>query len=524
MDYRITTGQAALRETVLETTAERPFDAEVTLPDYCPDIGRMLRCRAVPSLTLSELRADGVRLEGSVRLCCLYTDSRDKALRCCEHDVPFGVSIAAPVATSAAASIATSAATSADSVALNVVLHQGYVNCRATGQRRLDVHGAVTAAIRADAPTERDIISGAEGDGVRVRCENVTISEFTAHKNTAFAISESLELPQGKPPIAALLRSGAVMVLQECKPIAGKLIVKGEAALDMVYRADSGEIETMQYALPFSQFIDISGVDDSSDIDIGLDVQSCELAPGTDANGEYRRVAADIRARARIAAFAEREISIMTDAYSVECELDIERRRLTLEHLAARAEGRCSVTCRPESSREIERVLDCWCETENASAACHGNRASVKGSAKCCAVVRLSDGEAEYLESPVSFESETLLPGECGEGRCDASAAARSCVCSIAAANRLELRADIDTVATIREDTVVDSICAIKPDESRPKHSDERPAAVLYFGETGEQLWSIARQFDARAEDIAAENGIEVDALEDERLLLITVK
>ena len=73
MEYRITTEQVALRETVLETTAEIPFDAEVSLPDYCPDIGKILRCRAVPSLTVEELRGRVMRLltplEDELRLC-----------------------------------------------------------------------------------------------------------------------------------------------------------------------------------------------------------------------------------------------------------------------------------------------------------------------------------------------------------------------------------------------------------------------------------------------------------------------
>lgn len=512
MDYMISTEQTTLCETLLETSAEIPFDAEVTLPDYCPDIGKILRCIANPALTVGELRGDGIRLEGSVRLCCIYTDGRDKALRCCEHDIPFGVSVPA------------GAAAGAENAALRVALRTGYVNCRAASQRRLDIHGAVTAAVRADAPAERAVICGVDGDGVRVRCESVTISEFKAHKDAPFTVSESLELPQGKPPISSLLRNSAIIVMQECKPIAGKLIVKGEAALDIVYRADSGDIENMQYTLPFSQFIDVSGVEDSSDIDISLSVRSCDLSPKTDSDGEYRRVTADIRALASVRAFDEREISVMTDAYSVDCELDIERRKLTLGHLAARADGRCTASCRIESSREIERVLDCWCETESAEASCRGTRASVKGSARCCAIVRLSDGDAEYLEAPTSFESETVLPGECGDGHCDATAAVRACVCNIAAANRLELRADIDTSATIREDTVIDAICSLKPDESRPKRSAERPAAVLYFGEAGEQLWSIARRFDACAEDIAADNGVDGDTLTEDKLLLIAVK
>ena len=168
-------------------------------------------------------------------------------------------------------------------------------------------------------------------------------------------------------------------------------------------------------------------------------------------------------------------------------------------------------------------MLDCWCEINSVSAECTGSAAAVRGTAAGCAVVRLADGDLEYLEAPMEFNSETALPGECGCGRCTAQAAPRGCVCNIAAANRLELRADIDTVATLREDVSINAVSSITPDTSRPKRSGELPGAVLYFGEAGEDLWTIARATSARAEDIAAGNAIEGDTLTQDKLLLIVL-
>ena len=158
-----------------------------------------------------------------------------------------------------------------------------------------------------------------------------------------------------------------------------------------------------------------------------------------------------------------------------------------------------------------------------AAAECRGNIACVKGSAVCCAIVRLSDGDLEYLESSAEFTSETALPGECGRGRCSARAVPRACVCNIAAANRLEIRADIDTTATVREDVDISCIGSVSPDPDRPKRTGELPAAVLYFCEEGEELWNIARENSARVEDIAADNALEGGTLDRDRLLLIVI-
>lgn len=520
MECKTTNEQLILCESLPETSAEISFDAEPSLPDYCPDIGKLLRCRAVPVLRTCEPQTGKVRLEGIIRLFCLYADGRDKALRCFEHQIPFASEVPVPRLE--------------DNAAVFADVRTSYVNCRALSQRKLDIHGALAVRLRAEMCVPTDIMTSAEGAGVRVRREPVTVSRFQARRNTEFTVSETLELGQGKPPVLSIVRSSAGVIMTECKPIANKLIVKGEIMLETVYdTATPGVIESMEYSLPFSQFIDINGAEDSSDIDISLSVADTELTLRADADGEYRVIAADIHVLVNAAAFEDAELSVVTDAYSVDCELDIERKKLMAERLAARADGGCTASCRAETTREIEKVLDSWCEINSATAECRDNDsgtpcACVKGTASGCAVVRLTDGDIEYLEAPMEFLSQTALPGPCGRGRCNASAAARGCVCNIAAANRLEIRADIDTTATLREDVAINCAGSIKPDESRPKRSGELPAAVLYFGEAGEELWSIAREHSARAEDIAADNSIDDDVLmryklPQDKLLLIVI-
>ena len=514
MECKVNTDKLTLCECLPQVTAEVPFDAEPSLPDYCPDIGKVLRCRAVPVLSTREARSGKAVLGGVIKLYCMYADGKDKALRCFEHRMPFTAEVPYP-------RLGEDSAIFAD-------VRAAYVNCRALSQRKLDIHGALAVCVRAETCVSAELMTSAQGAGVRTRCEKVRLSGFEARRSAEFTVSETLELGQGKPPVLSVVRSSAGAVMTECKPVANKLIVKGEISIGTVYdTAVPGAVESMEWSLPFSQFIDLSGVGDTSDVDISVEAADAVLVPRADADGEYRVIAADIRVSVNAAAYEDKEISVVTDAYSVCCELDIERKKLTAEHLAARAGGGCTASCRLETSREIEKVLDSWCEINGVSAECRddgsGPSACVRGSAAGCAVVRLSDGDLEYLEAPMDFSSETALPGPCGTGRCTAQAVPRGCVCSIAAANRLEIRADIDTVATLREDVAVNSVASIKPDESRPRRAEERPAAVLYFGEAGEELWSIAREHSARAEDIAADNAVDGARLDRDELLLIVI-
>ena len=80
-------------EVLFEGNVEQAVDTELTLPDYCPDIGKLLKCRLVPMITSREVNFDSLAVEGNARISVIYLDDRDKKIRCCERDYPFKASV-----------------------------------------------------------------------------------------------------------------------------------------------------------------------------------------------------------------------------------------------------------------------------------------------------------------------------------------------------------------------------------------------------------------------------------------------
>ena len=72
------------KEVLFEGNCEQAVDTELTLPDYCPDIGKLLKCRLVPMITSRQVNFDSLVVEGTARISVIYLDDRDKKLRCCD--------------------------------------------------------------------------------------------------------------------------------------------------------------------------------------------------------------------------------------------------------------------------------------------------------------------------------------------------------------------------------------------------------------------------------------------------------
>ena len=74
MEYRVMKGEIPVCETILDTSAEQPIDLDFSLPDYCPDIQKILKCQIYPTITEQTI-SDRLDVEGEVLVKLLYLDS-----------------------------------------------------------------------------------------------------------------------------------------------------------------------------------------------------------------------------------------------------------------------------------------------------------------------------------------------------------------------------------------------------------------------------------------------------------------
>lgn len=503
MECKVTGDNILIHETVFEGSAEQPVDVEFTLPDYCPDIGRLLKCRAAPIIQTREVGSDGITVGGTLRLEVLYTDGRGGGVRCCTHDMPFRTPIAA--------------AGLPEGTKVSACARVEYINCRAASQRRLDIHGAFTVQAAAACQRQCGYTDAAEGAGVLVRRSECTVSSAAGRSQSAFTISEAFDLPDSKPPIAAIVRSSAALAVGECKPIANKLMIKGTAGLTVVYCTDDGALESMEYSVPFSQFLDLNGADDECACDAAVSAESVELSLRTDSAGEYRRFSADIKCFADARAYRDREITVVSDAYSTRFGLKLEKRMLPLCRYTGEQTDRARVQGRLEFSGGIAEVLDAWCESASPAAF---DGSSVSGGAVLCAIVRMEEGGCEYGETTCRYE---CAPAESGEDMLfEAAAVPSGCEYSLSGQNGIEVRGELRVRTAAYRRLRVPCVAAIEPDEDSPRPNADAPAVTMYFASAGEELWDIAREHNASVEDIMSDNELTEDRLTGDKLLLIS--
>lgn len=88
MEYKLKKDRIAVCEIAFDSFTELPIESDLLLPDYCPDIVKVLKCQARPAFSKTEVSGDKCILEGATAITVYYT-GEDEQLRTSEHKVDF---------------------------------------------------------------------------------------------------------------------------------------------------------------------------------------------------------------------------------------------------------------------------------------------------------------------------------------------------------------------------------------------------------------------------------------------------
>ena len=292
----------------------------------------------------------------------------------------------------------------------------------------------------------------------------------------------------------------------------------------MIYCTEQDDSpERLEYVIPFSQFFDIPGLEEDCKTDVTLRCDMLEVSPRTDSDGEYRRVDVDIRVSADIKAYRDREAAWVSDAYCVDYELNCVRKQVRLERLCDTLSDTVVYKQSVDTGDvKVESVADLWAEVADSRSSYRDGKTTVTGNMAVCMIIRDPSKGFVYSEKNVRFELAVSQAASCQNVRSECGVAVKNCGYTVTGDSKLEIQAEICIHSSLYEDIPARQLSAVELDESRPKSPENRPAAVLYFADAGEELWDIAREYNSSVEAIRLDNGIEGDAVEESRLLIVT--
>ena len=75
MEYNLSKNNISYVSNFLDTVNEQIVDVDITLPDYCPDIEKILKCTLVPKIYTKKISGGQLSIDGVSSVRIMYCDS-----------------------------------------------------------------------------------------------------------------------------------------------------------------------------------------------------------------------------------------------------------------------------------------------------------------------------------------------------------------------------------------------------------------------------------------------------------------
>lgn len=504
MEFELDRTQMNGFDTLLDTTVSREETLEMIVPDACPDIQRIVETDGKALLGSRECADGRVEVSGTIRATVLYLPDGEEGLRHLEVTIPFTCAVECADAHSGCAVVAEARLCHADT--------------RAVNPRKVLVRAEVAVEITVFSPREENIcsqvVNGAE-QGVEQRAETQEVYLTARVQEKPFPLSEDVTLSAGKPAAAELLKSRVCLCRGESKIIGNKLIFKGSADLNFLYRGEDGRAYSAGAELPFSQIMEVSGVAEDAECDLTLALTGAECA--MNAGDDGRSVTVDLEILAQAVTRESRVLQVLVDAYSVKEPIAVERESCAMDarlDRGVRSQNVREVWETPSPAREI---TDCRMTVAQVTRAQEGERLVLTAQAEVQILYTDESGEAFSIQQTVNVPCALDLPEDC---RCFCQCEGVGDVYAAPAAGGVEVRFTLDFRYCATARVQINALRALGPGEE-PEETGPQPSLVLRMLERGEGLWDVAKTYGTTIADIIQVNELEDESAGAGRLLLI---
>ena len=492
---------------VLESTVAQEETAESIVPDACPDLLGVCDTEGVVCLHRKEAVEGRVELSGTVHALLLCQPDGEEGLRRLEVELPFTCTADSSDITPGCRVVAVPRLRSTDA--------------RLVNPRKVLVRADLAVDVQVFAPRTdwacAAVLEPAQA-GVEQLCQSCETCLTVCVQEKPFPFSDELTLPGSRPEAEELLKWRSALECSEAKIIGSKLIFKGAARLQMLYRCADGGLGTGEFELPISQLMEVADAGEEAicQVDLALTDLSCQLD-----EGDGRTISVTMGLLAQAVVREERSLKLLTDVYSTLYDLSTETRSLALSRVADRGEREVAVRELLETGVAAQDVLDAYVTMGEAAQNREGERVSLTTQVNVHLLCRTEDGETTSVTRTLPVSCPVELP----EGaRCSCRCACTAPVYAAPTAGGVEVRFPVRFGWLALMGSKAAAVSAVTFDENAPIDHTGQPSIVLRMVTGGERLWDIAKAYGTTGRDVMQANALEEEELPDGQLLLIPRK
>ena len=472
---------------------------ETIVPDYCPDIARIVDASGCLFLRSREITEGKIGVSGTVKMTLLYMAEDTQGIRSLDYSIPVDYALEGRFGKG-----------------VGEVCMEGHISApdvRMLNPRKIFTRVTIDLCLTLYEPTTLTTCGGiAEKEAYKIEtlCENHDISLIQGIREKDFVFSEEIVLSSVKEPVRELLRSQCRLRVTECKSVGNKLILKGVACLDVLYLTDSGVISQMSSELPFSQIIE--GKEDAGAAiycDALLRLTGCEIRIGSDnAPDDTHTISLKLFISAFVVLRQTKSICCIADLYSTAYDLNAKSEQIALSETPELFLRQQMLREQLETGVAVQTILCTDVTFGNVSVSRNGDGCTLRATANIKVLYLDENGSPLLCERRAEVSLDTDIPAA---GRISVRSVCANDMMTSVTAGGIEVRCPVEFTVAAATAPCYPCLMSLSA-EKQENTSLNMPSLVLRALSSGETLWNLAKQYRTTVEDILKANEMAEEA------------
>lgn len=502
--------QICTKEVVYDNTVEQSVEMEYVLPDYYPNVFKILKT-SIETKVLSKNVLDGrITLDGMALIKIIYLSEDNNKMCQIEQKQSFTKVIELK--------------DKCDDLHVSVKCKNGYINCRAINSRKVDVRGVVELKVTAIKDSLKECITDCEN--LQLHKEQLEICDKNLYIEKEFTVKEELQVGQGNFPVQDILSYKAIGVVNEYKLLTNKVVFKGEILVHTLYTCNERpqEPQIIEHSIPFSNIIDFEGIDEDYKCNISLETLKFDIDMQVDENNECHVFIAQISIRAKCIAVKNKMANIIDDAYSTSYETEVKKEKVKLERFnKILSENNILKQSLKINQSQITNIYDILSDVDDSNIRIENNKTYLDFNLKLSIFALDEEENPICLNENMPCSIEINASYKSNELKLKEEILIKNIGYTMISTNEIEIRAEIQINGLLFEVFYRDITTQIEINTEQKKKREDSCSLRLYFADEGENIWKIAKKYNTSVKAILEENTLDSEEISARGMILIPI-
>lgn len=485
-----------------EDTAQTVIEHDIIVPDTNPDAARILLIDGEVYEKSSEVLQDKVAVNGAIRYKILYiSDDESRKVRSINNSSDFSYNV--------------DVLNARFGLKANVKCEIEHIDYEILYGRKIKVKSIVRFDVKVCEEAEYDFVNNINGlEDIETLRDYIDINSTLGESSAYCNVNESIEIPAGKPTIKEILRSDVKVVGKDYKVSDNKIIAKGDLNILTLYIADDEEnsIQFMEHELPFTQFIDLQGINDTCECEVDYKLINYSFRAAEDNDGELRFLNAEVELMLRAQAYERKKVDILADAYSLSRKLTIEQKPFKSKKIVSKEKNQINIkeTVYVDGDNPgIAQVFNVLSKPSLLECNIQNGAVTIEGAINNSILYLANNSEqpVSCYDCEIPFKQNIEIKDINPKMGCEIELDVEHCNYSMLSANEVEIRAIINVCVKVIDTVDVPLVTKVNESPLDEKRS-ENPSITIYFSQPEDNMWKIAKKYYTTVDNIKKINNL----------------